>query len=91
MTAPDAASNAFTATLTGATGVRLDLARMQLSTSAPLSGTVTTDYSLTLRLAGGWTTLPSVSVDGVPVSASLAGAVLSISLASGTSNLLITP
>jgi hypothetical protein len=45
-----ATSNSFTAKLTGATAVTLDLAAMRLSTGRPIQGTVTTDHALTLIL-----------------------------------------
>jgi hypothetical protein len=63
-TSPGAPRNAFDATLTGATAVRLDLARMQLQTKIPLSGDVTTEKRLRLELAGPWPRYVVARVDG---------------------------
>jgi dienelactone hydrolase len=84
-TAP-AAVNGFTATLTGAQGVELDLARMRVSTDRAITGTVTTDAPLALRLAGTWPTPPAVTVGGEPVEAVLADGVLTVALRAGTSS-----
>jgi hypothetical protein len=84
-----APANAFTSTLTGASAVRLDLARMRVDTGKAVTGTVTTDGPLTLRLAGGWTTTPAVTVDGVPVGATLAGGVLSVPVPTGTHTVVV--
>jgi pimeloyl-ACP methyl ester carboxylesterase len=80
-------SNAFTATLTGASAVRLDVAAMKVDVTKPVHGTVTTDGPLTLRLAGEWAATPVVTVDGVPVPVTLANGVLSVSLPVGTHTL----
>ena len=45
-----ATSNSFTAKLTGASAVTLDLARMRLDGAKPIRATVTTDHALTLIL-----------------------------------------
>jgi len=50
---------------------------------------VTSDGALTLRLAGGWATAPLVTVDGLPVAASLAAGVLSISVPAGTHTVVV--
>jgi dienelactone hydrolase len=81
--------NGFTATLTGASAVQFDLARMDLSTTAPVTGTVTTQAPLTLSLAGDWLSVPTVLVGGVPTAATLSGGVLQISLPAGTSALTV--
>jgi pimeloyl-ACP methyl ester carboxylesterase len=80
-------SNAFTATLTGASAVRLDLAAMKVDVAKPVKGTVTSDGVLTLRLSGPWATAPVVTVDGLPAAATLSGGVLSISVPAGTHTL----
>jgi hypothetical protein len=80
-------SNAFTATLTGASAVRLDLAAMKIDVTKPVRGTVTTDGVLTLRLSGPWATTPLVTVDGLPAAATLTGGVLSITVPAGTHTL----
>ena len=87
-TAP-ATSNGFTASLTGASAVRLDMARMSIDVAKPLHGTVKTDGVLTLRLAGAWATTPVVTVDGVAVPVTLAGGVLSISVPAGTHTVVV--
>jgi dienelactone hydrolase len=84
-----AAVNGFTATLTGAEAVTFDLARMAISTAAPVTGEVTTEAPLTLLLLGDWSTAPQVLVDGAPVAAALVDAVLQIALPAGTSTLTV--
>jgi hypothetical protein len=84
-----AAVNGFTATLTGAEAVTLDLDRMAISTAAPVTGEVTTEVPLTLSLAGGWSTAPSVLVDGAAAHGTLADGVLTIELPAGTSTLTV--
>ena len=84
-TAP-APVNGFTATLTGASAVAFDLARMDISSAAPVTGTVTTEAPLTLSLAGSWTSQPAVT--GATV-VSLADGVLTLQLPAGTSELTI--
>lgn len=81
-----AAVNGFTATLTGASAVAFDLARMDIRSTALVSGTVTTQAPLTLSLAGAWTSVPAVTgatfvglVDGV----------LTLSLPAGTSTMTV--
>ncbi|MEX2290422.1 MAG: prolyl oligopeptidase family serine peptidase [Mycobacteriales bacterium] len=83
--APDAV-NGFTATLTGASAVGFDLARMSISTVEPVTGTVTTDAPLTLSLIGEWTSLPTVSG---ATGAVLIDGVLTVSLPAGTSTLTV--
>jgi len=58
------AANAFTAALTNLASVTLDLAEMGLATGSPLRGTVTTDGSTEIRLAGHWETAPTVMIVG---------------------------
>jgi pimeloyl-ACP methyl ester carboxylesterase len=81
-------ANAFEATLTNIASATLDVERMALAASSPITGTVTTDDRAVLRIAGGWTEAPIVA--GAP--ASFAGGVLTITLgAAGTVTLTITP
>ncbi len=87
-TAP-ATVNGFQATLSGAKAVRLDLGRMAIDSSRTVTGTVTTDRSMQLRLFGTWTTAPVVKRNGVGVARTLASGVLSITLPAGTSTLTI--
>src|SRR5947207_7966428 len=86
---PPPTSNGFTTTLTGASAVRLDMARMAIDVTKAVHGAVTTDGVLTLRLAGAWATAPVVTVDGVPVGATLAGGVLSINVPAGTHTVVV--
>lgn len=81
-----AAVNGFTATLTGASAVAFDLARMGISTAAPVTGSVTTEAPLALSLAGDWTTPPAVT--GATVT-SLVDGVLTLALPAGTSTLTV--
>ncbi|MEX2193975.1 MAG: prolyl oligopeptidase family serine peptidase [Thermoleophilaceae bacterium] len=84
-----AAGNGFEATLSGATAVRLDLERMGIQAAAPVEGAVTTDRALELRLDGPFSTLPPVTVDGEPVTATVDGGVLRVPLPAGGSTLRI--
>ncbi|HWG93346.1 MAG TPA: prolyl oligopeptidase family serine peptidase [Mycobacteriales bacterium] len=83
------AVNGFTATLTGASGVTLDTVRMGLRADRAVTGTVTADAPLELRLAGPWTSAPAVTVDGSPVAAPLRDGVLVVPLPAGTSALQV--
>ncbi|MFP5220303.1 MAG: prolyl oligopeptidase family serine peptidase [Actinomycetes bacterium] len=84
-----AAVNGFTATLDGASAVQLDLQRMRIATDRPVTGTVTTDAPLTLRLAGAWSRTPTVTSGGTPVDATLVDGVLEVRLPAGTSALVV--
>jgi len=84
-----ASTNGFDVNLTGASAVRLDLARMRVDTTKAVTGKVTTDGALSLRLAGAWAATPIVLVDGVPVGGTLAGGVLTLSVPAGTHTLLV--
>ncbi|TAL22333.1 MAG: hypothetical protein EPN99_06105, partial [Frankiales bacterium] len=81
LAAAPAAVNGFTATLTGASAVAFDLARMGISASAPVTGAVTTEAPLALSLRGGWTSVPAVT--GATVT-SLVDGVLTLQLPAGT-------
>ena len=86
---PAATSNGFEATLAGAAAVRLDLERMQIDVASPVLGTVTTDGPLELRLDGGWSSAPVVTVGGGAAEVTFAEGVLTIRLPSGTSSISI--
>lgn len=86
--APEPA-NAFEATLTGARAVRLDLARMGIDTSQSISAVVENDAQLELRLAGDWPAAPNVTVNGAPVTVTVADGVLTILLDPGTNDIAI--
>lgn len=81
-----AAVNGFTATLTGASAVAFDLARMDISSAAPVTGSVTTEAPLALSLKGDWTTVPAVT--GATVT-SLVDGVLTLQLPAGPSSLTV--
>jgi len=84
--AAPAAVNGFTATLTGAKAVGFDLARMAITSAAPITGTVTTEAPLVLSLAGTWDAVPAVI--GAEV-LGLVDGVLTLTLPAGTSNLVV--
>jgi hypothetical protein len=88
--APDA-QNGFQITLDGATGVKLDLARMDIDPAQVVVGSVDTEDVLALRLKGAWVAAPDVTIDSQPAPASLAGGVLEISVPAGVHALTITP
>ena len=83
------AVNAFTATLTGASAVAFDLARMSISTAAPVTGEVTADAPLTLSLIGDWSSVPAVLVNGAATPTTLLDGVLTVQLPAGTSWLAV--
>ena len=61
-------TNGFEVTTTGTAAVRLALARMAIATSRPISGVVTNDAPVELRLTGSFPKVPVVTVGGAPVS-----------------------
>jgi hypothetical protein len=80
--------NAFDVELTNLSNARLDLARMGISTSSQISGSVDNDGPVTLQLSGDWPSTPVVEVCDPPSIChypvvSYAGGVLSIPLAAG--------
>jgi hypothetical protein len=82
-------SNGFDVTLIGARAVKLDLPGAGLG-RGPLTGKVTTEHPLELRLDGTWHVAPNVRVDGALVPTVWSNGVLVVSLPAGTSNLSIT-
>lgn len=80
-------SNSFTATLKNLSTGTLDVARMGLSSGAPITATVTSDGPSVLRLVGSWQSAPVVT----GANASFVGGVLEISVASGLASITITP
>ena len=89
--APDPA-NEFTATLTGAQRVRLDLGRMAIDVTKRAAGTVETDRPLALELRARWgEATPTVLVEGEPRPVARSGRVVTIALPAGASELRIEP
>jgi len=88
--ATPATSNGFTATLTGAKAVTLDLGRMKLSTAEPMAGTVTTDAPLALTLDGAEGPV-DVTIDGQPATATRNGDELTIAVPAGEHTVLVGP
>ena len=82
-------TNGFDITLEGASAVRLDLARMAVATTQPITGRVVTNAPLSLRLDGDWTRVPTVVVGGLPVAGSVTDGVLTIAVPAGTTTLVI--
>ena len=78
-------ANGFAVTLNGANRVALDLVRMAIKTTAPISSSIATSHAVQLRLVGSWTSTPTVRVNGTVVSAPLVDGALVISLPAGTS------
>ena len=85
------AVNGFDVTLRGATAVRLDLGRMAIAVDRAVTGRVATEHPLQLRLAGGWTRTPVVTVGGLPTRVTLAAGVLTVPVPAGTSSLQVVP
>ena len=79
----------FEVTLAGATAVRLDVARMALSSTTPLTGLVRSDTGAVVRLAGSWSVAPTVTVNGAAVFAPLSGGVLTVPVPTGESAIAI--
>jgi hypothetical protein len=80
--------NDATITLTNIATGTLDLARMFLATSRAITLAVTTDGPATVRLSGTWASAPTVS--GAASSSYVAGT-LTLTVASGTSHIAVTP
>jgi hypothetical protein len=89
LTAAPAKQNAFTASLSGARAVQFDLARMRIDTAKAVTGSVTTTAPLELGLSGSWTAVPTVTVGGAPVAATLADGVLHFTVPTGTSAVVV--
>ncbi len=71
--------------------VTLDLADANVTTEAPFEVNVTTDGTTALSLDGGWTTAPTVTVDGEPATTRFEAGVLTVDLGTGTHTLRVTP
>ncbi len=83
-------ANAFTATLSGARAVTLELGRMRLSADKRLSGDVRTDAPLTLTLDGVQRDV-QVTIDGTAVAATRDGDALAIDVPPGTHEVVVRP
>jgi hypothetical protein len=81
--------NAFSATLSGARAVRLDLARMRIQTSRAVSGDLDTQAPVRLELLGKWRR-PEATLDSasVPVTR-VADGVIAIEIPAGRHSLAI--
>ena len=86
---PAATENAFTATLTGASAVQLDLLRMSIDPLQTITAEVSSGEALALGLDGDWTTAPVVTVNGTTVTPTLVDGVLTIDLPAGDSTITI--
>jgi poly(3-hydroxybutyrate) depolymerase len=90
--APAPTTNGFHVMVSETEAVRLDLGRMKIVASSPVTGTVwTNDGALDLSLDGGWASAPDVLVDGEPLAATLADGVLEMRVPQGEHALTITP
>jgi poly(3-hydroxybutyrate) depolymerase len=79
----DTAKNAFTASVTGADAVLLDVGRMSIDTDREVVGDIKTDHLMTLRLRGDWRSPPRVTVNGQDSKAAYHDGVLAIQLPPG--------
>ena len=85
-------SNAFSAALTGARGVALDVSRMHLDPRRVLTGDVQADHAINLRLAGSWPSAVVATVDGRPVAVGHAGArTVIVPIPAGRHHLVMRP
>ena len=85
------ASNGFDITLTGASAVTLDVARMALDEAQQIEGLVSTELPLDLGLAGEWASVPDVLVDDQPVEATLVDGVARFVVPAGDHSVVVTP
>jgi dienelactone hydrolase len=90
MAAAPEAANAFDVDLSGASAVRLDMDRMNIDVTAPVSGTVTTSDPIDLRLAGAWGSTPDVQVDDQPAAEVFDDGVLTVRVPAGSHTLTIS-
>jgi poly(3-hydroxybutyrate) depolymerase len=84
-------ANAFDVTLAGASGVRLDLGRMDIDSAEVVAGSVETTDSLELALAGGWSSAPHVLIDGSAATAQFRDGVVTVGVPAGSHSLTISP
>ena len=89
--APAPAGNGFLATLSGASAVTLDTARMRIDDSRPVTGQLTTDSPLALTLNGTWPTAVTVQIDGVPASFQQVTGGIELSVPAGKHTVSISP
>jgi hypothetical protein len=85
-----ATGNAFTATLSGAKAVTLDLGRMKLSTGKPLTGAVKTEAPLALTLDDADGPV-EVTIDGQPATADRDRDELTITVPAGAHTVVVRP
>lgn len=88
---PTTPQNSFTASLSGATSVRLELGEMLISSGEAITAEVEADREVRLRLHGDWDVAPAVTVNGATIDASLIDGLLEIPLGSGSNDLAIRP
>ncbi|MCA1727395.1 MAG: esterase family protein [Actinobacteria bacterium] len=83
------AANAFQASLEDAVAVKLHLERMAITTSKKITGTVSTNRALELRLVAPWGGLPNVSSSAGDLGATVSGDVLVLHLPPGSTTFTI--
>lgn len=84
-----AGQNAFTAALTGAAAVTLDLGRMRLAVRHRVLGHLSTDAPLALGLRARWRGAPAVRLDGRRVAVSRGGDVVTVRVPAGAHELTV--
>jgi len=91
-TAPGATRNGFETTLTGARAVTLNLDRMRVDVARTITGHVTSDHALELRLdSAHWPAGVVVTLGGHTIHLAPSGGTLALSLPAGDSRLTIAP
>jgi hypothetical protein len=87
-TGREAARNAFAVSFDNISTATLDVARMALDTANSITGTISSDGAVVLRLAGTWANPPTVTG---ATSSSYAAGILTIEVAAGSRTIRITP
>ena len=83
--------NAFEASLTGASAVRLSTGRMKLDVGRRLTGDVTTAGALRLTLEGPFGREPAATIDGRPAALTRSARLVTIAVPPGHHQLVLLP
>lgn len=86
---PNAGSNGFSMTTKGLAGSTLDMARMGIKTTQPITGTQVSDQPHQLKLRGHWPADTMTAIDGKTVAAALTASDLTVTMPAGTHVLTI--
>ncbi len=87
----DQTSNGFTATITNLRAVSLDLSRMMIDTSSPITAMISSSDALTLTLRGRWPALPKVTAGSSALQIKRVPGGISIAVPTSATELTIHP